>query len=423
MKKIILLLFVSLISISTIKSQLNLSILSQRIAGSQDVPINSIVKNGNYLYVGSKFSISHLKTFDISNNTLSQLTHSVEYTSSADKDIQNMILDGNNLYISGSKGLVVFGLSNPSTPNLLGHVTSVIDGSNTRSINSASLAKRNNYMLIESGWSGCMLLDVTNPISPVFKSIISYTGVMKDVVFIDGTIAALIDGYNLYFINYSNPLSMTKITKNIFGDPKGMLLDKSKNILYITSETISKSYLFSFSTITQTKLDSIELTQHSQWLGDMSLKNSDTLLIGGRTQDIIGVKVSNATALQAIGTYSNSLYLGASDGILCSGSLVYACSYDDLLIYKWGPPTGLIGINQDQIIRLYPNPTTSYLNIENLPDRLSDVEIYNINGQLIHKAQVSKIENKLDLSKFNTGVYFIKMYINEYILNSKIVIQ
>jgi hypothetical protein len=59
-------------------------------------------------------------------------------------------------------------------------------------------------------------------------------------------------------------------------------------------------------------------------------------------------------------------------------------------------------------ISLYPNPTTNFVNIKVLDNELTKVEIYSINGQHI----ITKKENmeRVDMSSFNTGVYFIKLF-------------
>lgn len=121
------------------------------------------------------------------------------YILQTDKEIQNMIADGNNLFAVGSKGLLVFDLTEPAKPNLIGHVKSEMDGSTSRNINSSFLAKSGSKLLVESGWSGCMMLDASNPISPSFNDLIAYTGVMSDIKYLNQNTVALIDGYSLHF--------------------------------------------------------------------------------------------------------------------------------------------------------------------------------------------------------------------------------
>ena len=65
-------------------------------------------------------------------------------------------------------------------------------------------------------------------------------------------------------------------------------------------------------------------------------------------------------------------------------------------------------------IKLYPNPTSSQLNISNVSENTS-VKIYNMQGQVVYNGQVRN--NSLDVSNLSVGTYMLEIDYN----NSKIV--
>jgi hypothetical protein len=112
------------------------------------------------------------------------------------------------------------------------------------------------------------------------------------------------------------------------------------------------------------------------------------------------------------------------DGILGDFSRTYFTayheSYTNLLYYKKrnqtvGSPlicdSLLVGISNCEPInkcKIYPNPTNDVLYISNLIDH-SIVKIYDLNGkELLSKASVN-LNESIDISKFENGVYIVKI--------------
>ncbi len=60
-------------------------------------------------------------------------------------------------------------------------------------------------------------------------------------------------------------------------------------------------------------------------------------------------------------------------------------------------------------VKIYPNPTSNYLFIE-LPTVNNDLySIYDINGRLLLKGDLASENNRIDISKLNSGVYILKV--------------
>lgn len=83
-----------------------------------------------------------------------------------------------------------------------------------------------------------------------------------------------------------------------------------------------------------------------------------------------------------------------------------------------------VGINKIEneagAMKIYPNPSTGILHIDQLANNLY-LEIYNMTGQRILKQPV--IENEIDLSSFQKGLYMIKLYNQDKVYVSKITLQ
>ena len=93
----------------------------------------------------------------------------------------------------------------------------------------------------------------------------------------------------------------------------------------------------------------------------------------------------------------------------------------------WLAPVGIENDNNlYKDIDFYPNPTKDFISIE-FPNYLkSDVEILvvNLSGQIIHQEKVSKQNNpwitQIDLSTLHSGLYILKVIVNENEYNFKL---
>lgn len=67
----------------------------------------------------------------------------------------------------------------------------------------------------------------------------------------------------------------------------------------------------------------------------------------------------------------------------------------------------LKSIDIQQQVSVYPNPVSSVLNIESKGEVIK-YSIYNLNGSLISDFRANSV-NKIDVSKLNSGIYFLKL--------------
>jgi photosystem II stability/assembly factor-like uncharacterized protein len=84
----------------------------------------------------------------------------------------------------------------------------------------------------------------------------------------------------------------------------------------------------------------------------------------------------------------------------------------DFLTYLYGSGAGpykVVDNDKSGLLSLFPNPTTGFLTIGNLPDDLRSISIVNVFGERVMeilKPQGSELT--MDLSKFPAAVYFVK---------------
>ena len=70
-------------------------------------------------------------------------------------------------------------------------------------------------------------------------------------------------------------------------------------------------------------------------------------------------------------------------------------------------------------IRLYPNPASNLLNIQNGTSKeISDISIYAINGVLVKQTSNAGTVNIADMQD---GVYIVKVRVDEQVLNYRLI--
>lgn len=64
--------------------------------------------------------------------------------------------------------------------------------------------------------------------------------------------------------------------------------------------------------------------------------------------------------------------------------------------------------NVENGLKVYPNPCSSYLFLENFDPRLAHIDLTSINGSIIKRFHKPFGNSKIDMSEYKSGVYFIK---------------
>lgn len=83
---------------------------------------------------------------------------------------------------------------------------------------------------------------------------------------------------------------------------------------------------------------------------------------------------------------------------------------------------GLEGNTLNNTINLFPNPTSDVLNIDNKTNEIiSNVSIYSISGALIKEVKSINSIESISVSDLQTGIYFVKLSVNDEVKNYKFI--
>jgi hypothetical protein len=125
----------------------------------------------------------------------------------------------------------------------------------------------------------------------------------------------------------------------------------------------------------------------------------------------------------------NGLTGTASPGVFNStsfdGSLTFKFLSDQLEVAPgWNATiscTGTLGIEDADFLdySYYPNPTTGNVAITS-KNAITEVFVYNVQGQLLYKQKMNVLSTNVDISQFASGTYFFKLKINDKEANFKI---
>lgn len=108
-----------------------------------------------------------------------------------------------------------------------------------------------------------------------------------------------------------------------------------------------------------------------------------------------------------------------------NGSLTFKFTSDQAEVASgWNATitcTGTLGEESTNFLdySYYPNPTTGKVTI-NSKDAITEVAVYNLQGQLLFNQKMNDLTTNVDISQFATGTYFFKLKFNEKEANFKI---
>ena len=119
----------------------------------------------------------------------------------------------------------------------------------------------------------------------------------------------------------------------------------------------------------------------------------------------VGEDYTLSSTSPAINTGDNTNVIGSTD--LLGNQRIYNTTVD-MGAYEFGSLLNSQTFNSFKNFIIYPNPTSSILNISS-NEEIKLIEIYSLEGKLIF----STIENKIDISNLKSGLYVIKVTNNK----------
>ncbi len=83
--------------------------------------------------------------------------------------------------------------------------------------------------------------------------------------------------------------------------------------------------------------------------------------------------------------------------------------------------TGTLGVESNDFLDFsyYPNPTNGKVNITAM-DAITQISVYNVQGQLLFDQKLNELSTTVDLSQFASGTYFFKLKATDKEANFKV---
>jgi hypothetical protein len=87
-----------------------------------------------------------------------------------------------------------------------------------------------------------------------------------------------------------------------------------------------------------------------------------------------------------------------------------------------GVALGLNNFQNENEVSIYPNPTSSILNIENKTNQsINQISIYNLNGSLVKEVKSAGSLDSISVAELQNGIYFVRMQLNSEVINYKFI--
>ena len=135
--------------------------------------------------------------------------------------------------------------------------------------------------------------------------------------------------------------------------------------------------------------------------------------------DSVGVDVSGDGAFSADGLLDKDAILTNST----SGPRWYTIGDIPMLRMNFNPISTGIEVNKENIFNVYPNPTNGLITIE-IEDALKyELLIFNVLGQSVYTNLISGINNNIDLSHLDKGVYTIELKEGNDVYSEKVILE
>ncbi|MBS4013731.1 MAG: Ig-like domain-containing protein [Bacteroidetes bacterium] len=121
------------------------------------------------------------------------------------------------------------------------------------------------------------------------------------------------------------------------------------------------------------------------------------------------------------GTYEYKYYKNAGTSGAESGENRSVEITEDVIINDIWLVTNITELFTYQI-KIYPNPASDYVFIKS-DSVIEMIELYDLNGRSIKSLMLNSNEYKIDLSALNNGMYIIKIYTGNNIINKKVILN
>jgi len=158
------------------------------------------------------------------------------------------------------------------------------------------------------------------------------------------------------------------------------------------------------------------------------VQNIDIVFFANKFRKRIGLSFSFST--DTVENWYEGI--GSSNGLIYPGSFIWDYSVYLLAFYEdsawvWINPVfnsiwvGTENVMQNESIKVYPNPASNILKIDN--EEMANLEVLNLQGQIVESKMLIEKSNTLDLSNLISGVYTLRIKTDRSIVIRKLIKQ
>jgi hypothetical protein len=95
----------------------------------------------------------------------------------------------------------------------------------------------------------------------------------------------------------------------------------------------------------------------------------------------------------------------------------------ELLALVYRMPTGVSSVAANSALQLYPNPTTTVINIDPQTEQSYHVQLFNQMGQLVLERNGLNGKSQLDVAMLNSGTYVVRVLSSDKVLTKQLIVQ
>lgn len=166
----------------------------------------------------------------------------------------------------------------------------------------------------------------------------------------------------------------------------------------------------------------VDFDDHPNGKIDINLTGADLLnRVGGG--DIIALSWTMEDEVVPINNISTPMNLSISNIVIINYNqeIKESCAADtSLVVFQKEAAVGITTVNNNQI-DIFPNPAQTFITIKNNV-KIDFIEMYSITGEKVYSASLNK-NNRIDVSKFSKGVYYIKIHTEGHAYMDKIIVD
>lgn len=256
----------------------------------------------------------------------------VDIVSQLSEDISDVAVDGSYAYVGQGENFVILDITDITNILEVGRITTPSD------IEGIAVSGTNAYLA--DGESGIVVIDISNPLSPVILGSYATEYYILDVA-VSGNYVYAVDSNNLITVDITNPSSPTLVgSYDTIGSANGVAI--SGNYAYVADDSkaiFDGSNGLSIVDISNPASPTLAGTYADVYAYDVAVSGNYAYVAD--STGLVILDVSNPSSPTLAGRYSGN---GDSNAVAISGNYVYLVDYGGLVILDISNPASLLNM-------------------------------------------------------------------------------